>query len=244
MLAKLVCSALALSLASSASAQTTVPKKPPVKKAPAPAKAAPKTPPPAPEPTPPPPPPPPTDVRIHTRLINGAQISENSTYFKGVRQRFEFPGITMINQCDLKRSVQLSATSKQFIVVSTETAAPPPAATPAPAPEMPDAATPAQLAAMSGRGGRGAPPKPKGGVITETITLTDTGERKELFGREARHVKTVLARQPGPNACESKTTRVETDGWYVDLPDHDVCPSAPATQAAPQPADGACTYPV
>src|SRR4030095_11745478 len=98
MLAKLVCSVLALSLASSGSAQTTVPKKPPVKKAPAPTKASPQTPPPAPAPAPPPPPP--TDVRIHTKLINGAQISENSTYFKGVRQRFEFPGITMINQCD------------------------------------------------------------------------------------------------------------------------------------------------
>jgi hypothetical protein len=36
MLVKLVCTALALSLASSGSAQTTVPKKPPVKKAPAP----------------------------------------------------------------------------------------------------------------------------------------------------------------------------------------------------------------
>jgi hypothetical protein len=243
MLAKLVCTALALSLASSGSAQTTVPKKPPVKKAPAPAKAAPKTPPPAAElPPPPPPPPPPTDVRLHTKLINGAQISENSTYFKGVRQRYEFPGITMLNQCDLKRSVQLNATSKQYLVVSTESPAPAPAATPAPVPETPDAATQAQLAAMSGRGGRGgAPAKPKGGVITETMTLTDTGERKELFGREARHIKTVMARQPGPNACETKTTRVETDGWYVDLPDHDLCPSAPAPQPSAPPAEGTCT---
>jgi len=242
MLAKLFCSVLALSLASLASAQTAVPKKPPVKKAPAPAKAAPKTPP-APEPVPAsPPPPPPTDVRIHTKLVNGAQISENSTYFKGVRQRFEFPGITMINQCDLKRSVQLNNTAKQFIVVSTEPPAPPPAATPAPISEVADAATQAQLAAMSGRGGRGGPPKPKGGVITETITLTDTGERKELFGREARHIKTVLARQPGPNACESKTTRVETDSWYLDLPDHELCPAAPPSQPSAAPPDeGACT---
>jgi hypothetical protein len=217
MLAKLVCAALALSLASSGSAQTTVPKKPPVKKAPAPVKAAPKTPPPVPEPPPPPPPPPPpTDVRLHTKLTNGAQISENSTFFKGVRQRYEFPGITMLNQCDLKRSVQLNATSKQFLVVSTESPSPTPAAAPAPA-------------------------KPKGGVITETMTLSDTGERKELFGREARHIKTVMARQPGPNACESKTTRVETDGWYVDLPDHDLCPSAPAPQPSAPPAEGACT---
>ena len=239
MLAKLVCSVLALSLASSGSAQTIVQKKPPVKKAPAPAKQpAAKTPPPAPEP--PPPPPPPTDVRIHTKLINGAQISESSTYFKGVRQRYEFPGVTMINQCDAKRSLQLNAASKQYLVVLTQHPAPPAAApTPPPAPEAPDVA---QFAAMPQKGGRGgAPPKPKGGVITETLTLSDTGERKDIFGREARHLKTVLVRQPGPNACETKATRVETDGWYVDLPDHELCPSAPAPQTSAPPAETACT---
>jgi hypothetical protein len=236
MLAKLVCSALVASCVVAAAAQTPAQKKPPVKKAPAPAKAPAKAPP-APEPPPPPPPPPPpTDVSVHTKLINGAQVSENSTYFKGVRQRFEFPGIAMINQCDLKRSVQVNAATKRYMVVSTEPAAPPPAATPAPAPDTPDMA---QMMAAS-KGGRGAPPKPKGGVITETITLTDTGERKDLFGREARHIKTVVARQPGPNACETKTTRVETDGWYVDLPDHDVCPSAPPPKSA-TPAEGGCT---
>src|SRR5262245_49074020 len=240
MLAKLVCSALALSLVSPVAAQTTVQKKPPVKKAPAPTKPPAKAPPPTPEPPPPPPPPPPpTDVRVHTKLINGAQISENSAFFKGVRQRYEFPGVTMINQCDAKRSLQLNVASKQYMVVSTQAPAPPPAATPAPEtpPDTPDAA---QLTAMS-KGGRGAGPKPKGGVITETVTLTDTGERKDMFGREARHIRTVMTRQPGPNACEAKTTRVETDGWYVDLPDHELCPSAPPPQPATPPAENACT---
>ena len=33
--------------------------------------------------------------------------------------------------------------------------------------------------------------------MTQTITLTDTGERKQMFGLEARHIKTVVtARQP------------------------------------------------
>jgi hypothetical protein len=158
---------------------------------------------------------------------------------QGVRQRYEFPGITMINQCDLKRSVQLNAASKQFIVVSTERGSAA-AATPAPVPETPDAATQAQLGRDVGQGRRGGPPNPRR-VISETITLTDTGERKELFGREARHIKTVLARQPGPNACESKTTRVETDGWYVDLPITTCVPRrARRSQRAPS-AEGACT---
>src|SRR5262245_13011219 len=129
MFSKLVCSALAVSLAWSVSAQTQVPKKPPVKK-PVPAKPAGKTPPPPPEPPPPAPPPPPTDVLLHTKLTNGAQVSESATYLKGVRQRFEFPGITMISQCDLKRSVQLHPATKHYLVTSTE---PPTPAAPAPA---------------------------------------------------------------------------------------------------------------
>src|SRR5262245_1610627 len=240
MFSKLVCSALAVSLAWSVSAQTQVPKKPPVKK-PVPAKPAGKTPAPSPEPppppsAPPPPPPPPTDVLFHTKLTNGAQVSESTTYLKSVRQRFEFPGIPMISQCDRKRSVQLHPATKHYLVTSTE---PPAPAGPAPAANS-DAPGVDQVAAMQGRGGRGgAQPKPKGGVITETVTLADTGERKEMLGHEARRIKTRLTRQPGPNACETKTTRIETDGWYIDLPEHAACPAAPPS-SAPASVD-ACT---
>ncbi len=146
----------------------------------------------------------------------------------------------MISQCDLKRNVQLHAATKHYLVTSTEPPAAPPAAAPPPDPETPTAD---QFGAMSGRGGRGgAPAKPKGGVITETITLVDTGERKEMLGREARHIKTTMTRQPGPGACDSKSTRIETDGWYVDLPEQAACPATPApAPAAPPPAEGACT---
>ncbi len=68
-------------------------------------------------------------MQVRTRYVSGAQASENTTYFKGVRQRFEFPGITMITQCDLKRSLQLQDATKHFMVVSTE----PPAAAAMPA---------------------------------------------------------------------------------------------------------------
>jgi hypothetical protein len=212
--------AFLLAIASSASAQPPVPKakaprKPAVASKPV-EKAA------EPAPAPPPAPPPPTDVQIRTKYVNGAQVSENTTYMKGVRQRFEFPGITMITQCDLKRSVQLHDATKHFMVVSTEApAASPPAVDPAAA---------------------AAPVPPKGGVIAETITLTDTGERKQMFGLEARHIKSVVARQPGANACDAKATRVETDGWYADLPVVvAACPSAPAQAPSSPPGQPACT---
>ena len=46
--------------------------------------------------------------------------SQNVTYFKGVRQRFEFPGITLIAQCDLKRSLQVQGATKHYMIVSTD----------------------------------------------------------------------------------------------------------------------------
>jgi hypothetical protein len=52
-------------------------------------------------------------------------------------------------------------------------------------------------------------------VLVETETV-DTGERRELFGRPARHVITTRRVIPltGSNCRESQTV---TDGWYIDL---------------------------
>ena len=206
----------ALAIASSASAQPPATKPKPPQKKPAATKPVEKKAEPAPAPTPPPPPPP-TDVKIRTKYVNGAQATENTTYMKGVRQRFEFPGVTLITQCDLKRSLQVHDATKHFMVVSTET--PTPSAAPDPAAVV-------------------APPSAaKGGVIAETIALNDTGERKQMFGLEARHITTVITRQPGANACDAKATKIETDGWYVDLPVVAACPSAPP-QTPPPPAAG------
>ena len=44
--------------------------------------------------------------------------------------------------------------------------------------------------------------------------VTDTGEKKDMFGYKARHLKTVEA------ADGSKT---ETDGWYIDLKEAAAC---------------------
>jgi hypothetical protein len=214
---KLLGSLLALSIAWSASAQTPITKPKPTRKPAVVAKPAEKAAEPVPAPAPPPQP---KDLKIRTKYVNGAQVSENTTYFKGVRQRFEFPGITLITQCDLKRSLQLHDATKHFMIVSTGT----PVAEPA-------ASTPAASNTAAA-----APVPQKGGVITEVITLTDTGERKQMFGLEARHIKTVIVRQTGANACDPKTTRVETDGWYADLPDHASCAAASAPAPPPPPA--------
>ena len=216
---QLIGALVALSFSCLASAQTTTPKPKQTKKPPAAAKAAPK---PA-EPVPvaaPAPPPPPTDVAVHTKYMTGALVSENKTYLKGARQRFEFPGITLIAQCDLQRSLQLHDATKRYLIVPTDAAAPVAA--------LPADAVPGSQSS-----------KPQGGVINQTVALTDTGERKQMFGLEARRIRTVVTRRPGPDACDTRSTTIETDGWYADLPEQASCPSAqnqapPALPAGPQ----------
>src|SRR5262249_26827006 len=41
-----------------------------------------------------------------------------------------------------------------------------------------------------------------GGIITYTTAVTDTGERKTMFGLTARHLTTVVIKEPGPGACD------------------------------------------
>ena len=83
----------------------------------------------------------------------------------------------------------LQDATKHFMVVSTD----------APAPAVP--------AVTGGAGTTSGAAAPKGGVVSETITLTDTGERKQMFGLEARHIKTAIVRQPGDNALKTGKLR-------------------------------------
>src|ERR1700733_3139162 len=124
---KLLGAVIVLSIAWSAPAQPAPQKPKPAKKPAAAAKPAEKAPTPAPAP--------PKDLKIRTKYVNGAQASENTTYMKGVRQRFEFPGVPLIPRCNLKRSVLLHDPTKHYMVVRADTPVPEPAepaATPAP----------------------------------------------------------------------------------------------------------------
>ena len=211
------------------------PAKPGPKKKPAPKTAAAPAPPKAPEP---PPPPPPTDVRLHTAITTGAQVSENTTLIQGPRQRVEFPGMTVLSQCDLGQTLQINDQSKHYIVQKHQTAEP---AAPSPA-EQQQAQMQQQMEmqrqAMQGK----KPQAPKGGVVTYTTTLTDTGETKEFFGRQARHVKTVAVGESSEGACQKVKTRIDVDAWYLDVPPS-MAGCTPKAEVKPQPAPSgeACT---
>ena len=190
--------------ASKPAAQTKAPPKPaapqakPPAKAPAPqakAPAKPAAPPVAAAPAPPAPPPP-QDLRFKTTYTTGGLKTESVTYMKGERERFEFADMVLIKQRDQKRTLQISRAANTYLVVPDGVAAL--AAPNVPAPDN----TRAKAA----------------GIVMVTTTVVDTGERKPAFGREARHVKTTMDKQPMAGACDLTKQHFETDGWYIDVP--------------------------
>jgi hypothetical protein len=77
----------------------------------------------------------------------------------------------------------------------------------------------------------GAAPKPGASVLVKT-TGTDTGERREMFGQQARRLKLVTTTEPTPQACDKKKGRIETDGWFADIPELQECAGARAVPAS------------
>ena len=119
---------------------------------------------------------------------------------KGARERSEMKlgygrDIINITQCDLRRTLQISDSARKYVVTPMETAT---------------STSDAGMADTSESSRRG-------GVVTYTTTAVDTGERKDMFGFQARHVKTTMAIESSPDACNPIRQRMETDGWYIDF---------------------------
>ena len=152
------------------------------------------------------------DVKIRQRMsTGGAQGMEMILYIKGQRMRNETGGglgFTTILQCDLKRTLTLNEKTKTYLISSTDSM---------------------NTAGAVGDGGAAAPAPvapdqpQRGGVVNVTNTITDTGERKEMFGFTARRIKTSMVKTASPDACD-KDQKVETDGWYIDFQYAFECP--------------------
>lgn len=142
------------------------------------------------------------DLRITYRTTTSGQSMETTTMLKGARERSEMKlgygrDIVNVRQCDLKRTIQISDSAKKYVITSMETG---------------DA-----TANTTAAGGGMSEPSRRGGLVTYTTTAVDTGERKEMFGFQARHVKTTVVIESSPDACNPIKQRTETDGWYIDL---------------------------
>jgi hypothetical protein len=194
------------------------PKKPPVKTTP---KTAPKPKPaakPA-SPTPAKPAPPPPDLSVSARYVAGDKTTTGTVLMQGSRQRVAYESsMASIQQCDAHRSVQLNNDTRVYLV-------------------MPEASGAASTPAAPSGG------KQKGGRITYTTTVVDTGEKKDMFGFSARRLKTTVLKESSPDACDKRAEKVEIDGWYVDLPDTIACIGAPPPEKEVRvdPKDASCT---
>ncbi len=151
------------------------------------------------------------DLKVVTRHTYGDTSSETTTYFRGVRQREEFKSaltdpkpynFAHIYQCDLKRFVWLDNVKRRFFdtpYVSLEEAW---------------AEYYESLQRAKQKPTETAQHK---GMWTETTTVIDTGERREVFGYVARRIKTMTVSEAAPQSCDQTRFRQETDGWYIDL---------------------------
>ena len=139
------------------------------------------------------------DVKVKAKTTQGNNVSEQTTYIKGQRQRVELAGGVMISitQCDLRRMLQIIPQSKTYIVT--------PFSQPAGGNER-----------AAGQPKAKANADVKGGVVWTTVTTTDTGERKQLFGYTARHLITTISTESSPDACQKVKSKMETDAWYID----------------------------
>ena len=132
---------------------------------------------------------------------------------KGARTRILVgDNLASIQQCDASQTIQLNTDTRTYLTVPFQTAA----TTPAPA----------------------ADSKRKGGEVIYTTTVTDTGETQPMFGFTARHLKLAVVKDFTLTACDKKPQRVDTDGWYIDLPSTVSCATVPPVektlQADPQ----------
>lgn len=162
------------------------------------------------------------DVKIKTRQTASGQSNEGATYIKGRRQRTESPGgqMIVIQECDLRRDIQIMPQAKAYIVRPYDDAS---------------AAT-----APAGAARAASTTTTKGGVVTSTATTKDTGERKQMFGYTARHIITTFVTTSSPDSCSPYNTRMETDGWYIDAAFALDCDAARMASAYRPQAAGGC----
>ena len=159
------------------------------------------------------------DLMIRTRTSMDrpqSTVTTSTVFLRGSRQRreqlFEFPQSVgnrrpmrhvTISQCDTRRTILVNPENHLYAIV--------PMTDPAK-----DLERRRQLLAQAREAAR-RNPQPPGPEVLMTIDGVDTGERRAVGGRLARHLVTTTTTLPSAGAAAHASERVE-DGWYVDLP--------------------------
>ena len=168
------------------------------------------------------------DFKITIRTTVAGQSTQSTTMLKGARERTETNinagaysmHAVNITQCDMRRTIQINESARRYLITPMDS---------------------------GGSGGNdtstvGAPPTTaarQGGVVTTTVNTVDTGERREMFGFTARHLKRTTIMDSSPDACNPGQMKIETDGWYINLEYGLSCPANRPPQTG-RPSAGDC----
>ncbi|HJS52248.1 MAG TPA: hypothetical protein VJ781_10145 [Pyrinomonadaceae bacterium] len=158
------------------------------------------------------------DIKVKQRITMSGMKIESTRMIKGSRERTEqkaemgeaaaamFPQIATVTQCDLRRKIQINDRKRLFLIEPLQTASETGPAT-----------------SVSERQPSG--PTRQGGTVTMTISARDTGERKTMFGLQARHIITTQEMVSSADSCNGASrSKMEYDGWYVDFSADFSCP--------------------
>ena len=144
------------------------------------------------------------DFKITFKQSMGGQEMTSTTMIKGLRERSETSmpgmpgmGMTSITECDLKRTIKINDRARKYMIEPMETGE-------GEAPSTPS-------------GPVSNEPSRRGGIVTMTLNTVDTGERKEMFGFTARHLKQTMMSEASPDSCNPHNMKIERDGWYINL---------------------------
>ncbi|HMJ24499.1 MAG TPA: hypothetical protein VK475_01655 [Pyrinomonadaceae bacterium] len=170
------------------------------------------------------------DFKITIKNTTSGQTSQSTTLIKGKRERSESSmggmgagNSVTITQCDMRRTIQINDGSRKYFVNPMD----------------------ADDEATSGNTGNASTPSRtepsrRGGVVSMTVNTVDTGERKEMFGVTARHLKRTVISETSPDACYQNKIRIDTDGWYINLEYGLNCGTSNKPPRMGPPASGGC----
>ena len=141
--------------------------------------------------------------------------SESTIYVKSMRKRTETAAImgmgnnpVIIEQCDLRRIIKLNDKKKLYFIEPFSN-------------EEDEIIENDEKTIVKKKP---VTPAVKGGTITMWYTITDTAERKKMYGFTARYIRTWQKIKPSADACSMKDSIIIwTEGWYIDLPQFN-CP--------------------
>lgn len=153
-----------------------------------------------------------TGVKMTVRdTLSPRFTTEQTTYFQADRKRIEWrssdgprlgPHIATITRCDLGKTFMLNLDTREYDS--------------APYPPEAFAQALAKMKALKAQARPVSPLQSRKATLRIETTTVDTGERKQMFGRTARHMTITQKYIPLPGSKQMARESV-TEAWYIDL---------------------------